>query len=90
MKLNLRILLAAVLIFCWVTAVVSAEVVDVNSAGPLELERLYRVTPRIARQIVAEREKNGHYLSLEDLAGRIREIGPQTIDRWEGLAIALP
>jgi len=66
------------------------ERIDVNTAGPLELERLYRVNPRIARRIIAEREKNGPYLSLEDLAERVREIGPQTIARWEGLAVVTP
>jgi competence protein ComEA len=68
----------------------AGEVIDVNTAGPLELERLYRVNPRTARRIIAERAKNGPYLSLEDLAERVREIGPQTIARWEGLAVATP
>jgi competence protein ComEA len=68
----------------------AGEPIDVNTAGSPELEKLYRVNPRTARRIIAEREKNGSYISLEDLAERIREIGPQTITRWKGLAVASP
>jgi DNA uptake protein ComE-like DNA-binding protein len=71
-------------------SIMAGEPIDVNTAGPLELERLYRVNPRIAKRIIAEREENGPYLSLEDLAERVREIGPQTIARWAGLAVASP
>ncbi len=92
MKLWISVLL--VFLFCLAATTMfivrAEERIDVNTAGPLELERLYRVNPRVARQIISEREKNGPYRSLEDLAGRIREIGPQTVSRWEGLAVALP
>ena len=90
MKPALAILLILSVSAALIVPLRAGEVIDVNSAGVLRLERLYRVNPRIARRIIAERERNGPYQSLEDLAGRIREIGPQAIARWEGLAEALP
>lgn len=90
MKPALAILLILSLAAALIVPLRAGEVIDVNSAGALRLERLYRVNPRIAGLIISEREKNGPYLSLEDLSERIREIGPRTIARWEGLAAALP
>ena len=90
MKKRLSVPLIVLLLAAMAAPLRAGEAIDVNTAGTLELERLYRVNPRTARQIIAEREKNGPYLSLEDLSERIREIGPQTIARWEGLAVVTP
>ena len=62
----------------------AGEVINVNTASSSQLDKLYRVNPRIAGRIIAERQKNGPYRSLEDLETRIKEIGPKTIARWEG------
>jgi competence protein ComEA len=54
-----------------------APPVDVNSASAAELERLPRVGPALAARIVAWREKNGPFESLESLR-QVRGIGPAT------------
>jgi competence protein ComEA len=50
-------------------------VVDVDQASAAELEQLPRVGPALAKRIVAEREANGPFGSLEELM-RVRGIGP--------------
>lgn len=52
-------------------------VIDVNAASAAELERLPRVGPALAARIVAWREKNGPFESLESLR-HVRGIGPAT------------
>jgi len=64
--------------------------VDINSAGTSELEKLYRVGPKLAARIIAEREKNGPFASLGDVAVRVKGIGPKMIGRWEGMAVIPP
>jgi competence protein ComEA len=51
--------------------------IDVNAASAAELERLPRVGPALAARIVAWREKNGPFESLESLR-HVRGIGPAT------------
>ena len=64
--------------------------VDLNSAGSSELEKLNRVGPKIAAKIIIEREKNGPFVSLDDVGARIKEIGPKTIAKWEGMVVVIP
>lgn len=53
----------------------AGERVDLDRAGAAELDRLPRIGPALARAIVADREANGPFGSLEGL-GRVRGIGP--------------
>lgn len=55
-------------------------VVFVNTATVEELETLPRIGPAIAARIVAYRDENGPYLSLEDL-GNVNGIGPATLEQ---------
>ncbi len=84
MKSYMPFCLVIILIALPALAAAGDGLVDINSAGALELEKLYRVSPRIAGRIIAERENNGPYRSLEDLETRIKEIGPKTTARWVG------
>jgi competence protein ComEA len=86
MKPYISVCLILILIAMPALALLASSLVDINSAGSLELEKLYRVSPRLAGRIIAERENNGPYRSLKDLETRIKEIGPKTIARWEGQA----
>jgi competence protein ComEA len=59
------------------------EVVDLNRADPAELEELPGVGPALAEQIVAFRDLNGPFASLDDLLdvngmsdSRLEEIAP--------------
>jgi len=51
--------------------------VDVDVASAAELERLPRIGPALARRIIADRDANGPFGSLEELT-RVRGIGPAT------------
>lgn len=52
-------------------------VVNINHASAAELERLPRVGPALALRIIAWREANGAFRSVEDLR-HVRGIGPTT------------
>lgn len=54
---------------------VAAGPIDVNRAGPVELETLPGVGPATAAAIVAERSRNGPFLNIDDLE-RVPGIGP--------------
>jgi competence protein ComEA len=56
------------------------EKLDPNQASELELDRLPRVGPAVARAIVRDREEMGGFRSPEDLL-RVRGIGPATLER---------
>jgi len=51
--------------------------IDVDVAPAAELERLPRIGPALARRIVADRDANGPFGSLQALT-RVRGIGPAT------------
>lgn len=54
--------------------------VDPNTADWPELAQLPAVGEGLARAIIASREKEGPFKSLDDL-GRVKGIGPKTIER---------
>ncbi len=54
------------------------ERIDLDRAGTVELVRLPRIGPALARAIVADREAHGPFGSLEGL-GRVRGLGPGTL-----------
>ena len=55
------------------------EVVDPNTASAAELMRLPRVGPALAQRILADRDANGRYRSLDQL-GRVAGIGERTLE----------
>ena len=58
-------------------AAATASAVDVNSATAQQLESVSGIGPSTARTIVQERERAGAFESLDDLAERMRGIGPK-------------
>ncbi len=56
------------------------ETIDPNVAGDVELDRLPGVGAARALRIVQEREENGPFASVEDLA-RVPGIGPASVER---------
>lgn len=58
--------------------------VDVNRAGPAQLERLPGIGPATAAAIVAERDRNGPFAGVDDLE-RVPGIGPTRLDALRGL-----
>jgi len=60
---------------------VSAEPVDINSATADQLaQALINIGKAKAEAIVQDREKNGKFKSVDDLA-RVKGIGPATIEK---------
>lgn len=55
--------------------------IDLNTAPEAELGLLPRIGPTLAKRIVEERETNGPFADLDDLAERVRGIGPRTVER---------
>lgn len=58
---------------------------DLNLASAAELERLPHIGPVTAARIIVDREENGPFGSLDDLA-RVKGIGPKTVEAVRGLA----
>ena len=56
------------------------ERIDPNTASEEELDRLPGVGPSVARRIVASREADGAFRTLEDLT-RVRGIGQRSLER---------
>lgn len=54
-------------------------VLDLNTASATELERLPRVGPALAGRIVAHREANGAFGSVDELR-RVKGIGAKTLE----------
>ncbi len=59
--------------------------VSLNNATAADLDTLPGIGPKTAERIVAYRETNGPFASLEDL-DEIPGIGPATVERLRGLA----
>lgn len=60
--------------------------VEVNTADAEALERLPGIGPAIAQAIVAERERNGPFVSFGDLE-RVPGIGPSKLAALDGLVV---
>lgn len=58
----------------------AAELIDINRADAPALAQLHGVGPARAEAIVAERETNGPFRSIEDLS-RVKGLGPSVIER---------
>ncbi len=59
-------------------ATLAMAAVDINSANESQLETLPGIGPGKAKAIVAERQTNGPFKSMDDL-GRVKGIGDKTI-----------
>ncbi len=62
---------------------------DINRASAADLESLPGIGAVTAARIVVDREENGPFPTLRAL-GRVRGVGPSTLDALEGLAEARP
>ncbi len=66
---------------------VRPQPVDLNRASAAELETLPGVGPALARRILEDRLSHGPFASLEELT-RVSGVGPSTVERLRGLAVA--
>ena len=83
------LLIAALSCACWVWNSGRLEALgpppsparlNLNTATAAQLEILPRIGPALAKRIIEDRDANGPFASLEDLA-RVRGIGPRTVER---------
>lgn len=61
-----------------------SQPIDLNSADEAQLDTLPGVGPSTAQKIVADREANGAFASVEDL-GRVSGIGPKKLEQLREL-----
>ena len=68
----------------------SAHALDVNAASADELQKIKGVGPRTAQIIVQERQRAGHFESMQDLSERVRGIGLKKLQTMQqaGLSIS--
>lgn len=64
----------------------ASQKIDINTADAAALETLPGVGPKRAAEILAYRQTQGAFTSLEQL-GDIRGIGPKTLEKWSGLLL---
>lgn len=67
-----------------------AHALDLNQASATALQALKGVGPKTAERIVLERQRGGAYASLDDLADRVKGIGPARMQRLleQGLQVS--
>lgn len=65
----------------------SAHAMDVNTATAGELQRLRGVGPRMASFIVQERDRAGHFESLQDLSERVKGLGAKRVQSLEAAGL---
>lgn len=71
--------LFAALLFAFASLAFAGDVVDLNRADAATLEQLQGVGPAKAEAIVAYREANGPFATVEDLA-KVQGIGLRTVE----------
>lgn len=66
-----------------------AVAVDVNVATPEQLQEIKGVGPKMARTIIAERERGGRFESMADLSERVKGIGPKKAAAMQSSGLAV-
>jgi competence protein ComEA len=66
-----------------------ARPLDLNTAVAADLELLPGVGPALAQRIVAYRSEHGAFADVDAL-GKVRGIGPKTLERLRPLVAAVP
>jgi competence protein ComEA len=67
----------------------SSDLIDINSASSFELESLPGIGATTAGKIIAYRQENGPFLSIEDIIN-VSGVGPGTFERIKDLITVEP
>ena len=73
-----------------ISPLLAQEKIDINTASASQLQALNRVGPKTSAKIIAEREANGPFSSLSDVARRVKGIGAKTIAKWDNAECVPP
>jgi len=73
-----------------ISPLLAQEKIDINTASASQLQALNRVGPKTSAKIIAEREANGPFSSLSDVARRVKGIGSKTIAKWDNAECVPP
>lgn len=65
----------------------ATTIININTASTVQLDELPGIGPALAAKIVADREENGPFSSLDDL-DRVSGVGPSIVESLAGLATA--
>jgi len=68
---------------------VIATAVEVNTADEAALESVKGIGPVHAKAIIDERAKNGPFRSADDLAERVKGIGPKSVQNLEAAGLTI-
>ncbi|WP_028224755.1 ComEA family DNA-binding protein [Paraburkholderia ferrariae] len=66
-----------------------AAAVEVNTADETALESVKGIGPVHARAIIDERTKNGPFKDADDLASRVKGIGPKSVQNLEAAGLTV-
>ena len=69
-------------------SIASFAAVNLNTATEKELKALPGIGKVTAKAIVAEREANGEFSDLKDLAKRVKGVGKKTVAKLEAAEVA--
>jgi len=66
--------------------------VDLNTATAEQLQTVSGIGPKTAELIIEERERGGRFASLQDVADRVRGIGPKRLESLQagGATVSAP
>jgi competence protein ComEA len=81
------ITLSIALGFWFFTALAAA--VEVNTADQAALESVKGIGPVHAKAIIDERTKNGPFKDADDLAARVKGIGPKSVKNLEAAGLTI-
>lgn len=71
------------------SAALAVAGVEVNSADETALESVKGIGPVHAKAIIDERSKNGPFKDADDLANRVKGIGPKSVQNLEAAGLTI-
>jgi competence protein ComEA len=85
----LKVLIALCIALGLSLGALSAAAVEVNTASQSELESVKGIGPAYAKAIIDERTKNGPFKDADDLAARVKGIGPKSVVKLQAAGLTI-
>jgi competence protein ComEA len=84
-----KLLMLCVTLILSLSATLAAATVDVNTADQATLETIKGIGPVHAKAIVDERTRNGPFRNADDLAARVKGLGPKSVAHLEAAGLTI-